>query len=80
VPKAMVGRLYAGGGALDVACALLAMRDGRLPPTVNLERPIGDGPLDFVTGESRLARLDSVLVNARGHGGFNSALVLRRIN
>lgn len=77
-PKTMVGRLYAGGGALDVAAALLSMRDGLLPPTINLDTPAEGCELDFVTGEARQAKVETVLVNARGFGGFNSALVLRR--
>jgi minimal PKS chain-length factor (CLF/KS beta) len=78
-PKSMVGRLYAGGASLDVASALLAMRDGVVPPTVNLDDP-GDGfELDFVTGSARRASLGTVLVVARGYGGFNAALVLRRV-
>jgi 3-oxoacyl-(acyl-carrier-protein) synthase len=77
-PKAAVGRLYAGGAALDVAAALLAMRDGRLPPTINLDEPADGCDLSFVTGSAREAELGTVLVNARGFGGFNGALVLRR--
>jgi 3-oxoacyl-(acyl-carrier-protein) synthase len=77
-PKSMVGRLYAGGASLEVAGALLAMRDGRLPPTRGLDEPADGCDLAFVTGEAREARLGTVLVNARGFGGFNGALVLRR--
>jgi 3-oxoacyl-(acyl-carrier-protein) synthase len=77
-PKTMVGRLYAGGAALDVAAAVLAMRDGVLPPTINLEEPAAGFDLDFVVGQAREATLDTVLVNARGFGGYNAALVLRR--
>jgi 3-oxoacyl-(acyl-carrier-protein) synthase len=77
-PKAMVGRLYAGGAALDVAAALLAMRDGVIPPTVNLDDPADGCDLNFVTGSPLEAEVNTVLVNARGYGGFNSALVLRR--
>jgi 3-oxoacyl-(acyl-carrier-protein) synthase len=77
-PKSMVGRLYAGGAPLDVAAALLAMRDGVLPPTINLDEPAAGCDLDFVTGEKRAAQLDTILVNARGFGGFNSALLLGR--
>ena len=76
-PKSMVGRLYGGGAPLDVASAVLAMRDGVLPPTINLDSPAEGLDLDFVT-EPREAELRTVLVNARGFGGFNSALVLRR--
>jgi act minimal PKS chain-length factor (CLF/KS beta) len=77
-PKTMVGRLYAGGAALDVAAALLAMRDGVLPPTINLDTPAQGCELAFVTGGARDTELDTVLVNSRGFGGFNGALVLRR--
>jgi act minimal PKS chain-length factor (CLF/KS beta) len=77
-PKTMTGRLYAGSGALDVAAATLAIRDGVLPPTINLTRPAKGCNLNFVTGEAQQAEVGTVLVNARGFGGFNSALVLRR--
>jgi minimal PKS chain-length factor (CLF/KS beta) len=79
-PKSGVGRLYAGGASLDAAAALLCMRDGTLPPIVNLDQPAEGFELDFVTGSERPAELATILVNARGFGGFNSALVLRRMS
>lgn len=78
--KATVGRLCAGGAALDVASALLAIRDGVLPPLLNLERRAEGCELNFVTGGERPAQLDTILINARGYGGFNSALVVRRFS
>jgi len=77
-PKSMVGRLYAGGASLDVAAAVLAMRDGVIPPTINLDDPADGNDLDFVSSV-RKAQLGTVLVIARGYGGFNAALVLRRV-
>jgi len=77
-PKTMVGRLYAGGASLDVAAAVLAMRDGVVPPTINLDQPAEGCDLQFVT-ERRAAELATVLVLARGYGGFNAAMVLRRV-
>ena len=77
-PKTMVGRLYAGGASLDAAAALLAMRDGVIPPTINLDEPAEGCELNFVTGSAQEADVRTVLINARGYGGFNSALVLRR--
>ena len=77
-PSPASGRLYAGGAALDVAAALLSMRDGVIPPTVNLDDPAEGCDLAFVTGEAREAHVRTALVLARGHGGFNGALVLRR--
>ena len=78
VPKTMVGRLYAGGASLDVATALMSMRDGVIPPTINLDEPADGCDLNFVTGSAQKADLNTVLVAARGYGGFNGALVLRR--
>ena len=75
-PKTMTGRLYAGAGSLDVAAALLAIRDGRIPPTVNVVPEPAYG-LDLVVGGPREAAVRTALVVARGHGGFNSALVVR---
>ena len=77
-PKSGVGRLYAGGASLDVAAAVMAMRDGVIPPTINLDQPAEGVDLDLVTGSARKADVETVLVNARGYGGFNGALVLRR--
>ncbi|MEU8120488.1 ketosynthase chain-length factor [Spirillospora sp. NPDC049024] len=74
-PKAMTGRMSAGGAAVDVATCLLAMRDGLIPPTADV-RPDPSYGLDLVTGRPRPARIDHALVLARGEGGFNSALVL----
>nr|BAA82310.1 Polyketide synthase [Actinomadura verrucosospora subsp. neohibisca] len=76
-PKSMTGRLYAGGAALDVATALLAMRDSAIPPTAGVT-DVPDGyALDLVRGDPVPAALRGVLVLARGYGGFNAALVLR---
>ncbi|MET8690720.1 ketosynthase chain-length factor [Streptomyces sp. NPDC004732] len=76
-PKTMVGRLLSGAASLDVATALLALRDGVIPPTVNVT-PDPAHRLDLVTGGARAARLENALVLARGYGGFNSALVVSR--
>jgi act minimal PKS chain-length factor (CLF/KS beta) len=76
-PKTMTGRLCSGAAALDLVAALLSIRDGVIPATVNVT-PLPDYELDLVRGSSRQARVDAALVLARGHGGFNSAMVLRR--
>jgi minimal PKS chain-length factor (CLF/KS beta) len=74
-PKTMTGRLSSGGAALDVATALLAMRHGRIPPTAGVTDPVSEYELDLVT-ETRALPLSVALVVARGHGGFNAAMVL----
>ena len=76
-PKTMTGRLYGGGAPLDVAAAVFAMRDGVLPPTINVDSPAEGCDLAFVT-EAKEGPVGTVLVNARGFGGFNSSIVLRK--
>jgi act minimal PKS chain-length factor (CLF/KS beta) len=76
-PKTMTGRLYSGGAVLDVAAGLLAIRDGVIPPTANVERAEPRYRMDLVTS-ARPGPVRNVLVVARGYHGFNSALVLTR--
>ncbi|MGY3679811.1 ketosynthase chain-length factor [Streptomyces sp. TE33382] len=75
-PKTMTGRLYSGAAPLDVAAACLAIRDGLIPPTIHSSLS-GRYEIDLVTGAPRTAPVRTALVLARGHGGFNSAVVLR---
>ncbi|MFJ5927758.1 ketosynthase chain-length factor [Kitasatospora sp. NPDC092948] len=75
-PKTMTGRLYSGAAPLDVAAALLSIRDGVIPPTVHTE-PAERYGLDLVVGAPREAAVRTALVIARGYGGFNSAVVVR---
>ena len=77
-PKALVGRLYAGGGPLDVVAALLAIRDDVIPATTGTADVPAEYELDLVTGGSRATRVGSALVLARGRWGFNSAMVVRK--
>nr|AHA81978.1 Arm8 [uncultured bacterium] len=80
VPKTMTGRLSAGGAALDLATALLTLRHGEIPPTVNVSRQVPEYQLDLVT-QPRRKPVAAALVVARGHGGFNAAMVVtRRLN
>ncbi|QTE01572.1 ketosynthase chain-length factor [Streptomyces cyanogenus] len=75
-PKTMTGRLYSGAAPVDVVTAVLAMREGLIPPTVNVSlSPEYD--IDLVTAQPRTARVRNALVVARGYGGFNSAMVVR---
>lgn len=75
-PKTMTGRMYAGAGAVDVATALLAIRDGVIPPTTNI-RPAEKYPIEIVVGDAFRAPVRTAVVIARGHGGFNSVVVVR---
>ncbi|MEU9032538.1 ketosynthase chain-length factor [Streptomyces sp. NPDC048383] len=78
-PKTMTGRLNAGGAPVDVVSAVLAMREGLIPPTTNVElSPAHD--LDLVASRPRTASVRTAVVLARGRGGFNSAVVVRAVD
>lgn len=76
-PKTMTGRLLSGAAPLDLVTALLSIQHGLIPPTTNTtQAPEYD--LDLVLNEPRTTQVDAALVVARGYGGFNSAMVVRR--
>jgi 3-oxoacyl-[acyl-carrier-protein] synthase II len=76
-PKSMVGHLIGAAGALSVMVCLLAMRDGVLPPTANLQTPDPECDLDYVPLHARPATVRLAAANAFGFGGQNCVVVLR---
>ncbi|AEP12315.1 MULTISPECIES: beta-ketoacyl-ACP synthase II [Chloracidobacterium] len=74
--KSMTGHLLGAAGALEAVVAVLALRDGRIPPTINLDEPEFD--LDCVPCKAREMSLDYAMSNAFGFGGVNVSLVFRR--
>jgi act minimal PKS chain-length factor (CLF/KS beta) len=78
-PKALTGRLYSGGGPVDLVAAALSIRDGIIPPTAGtVEVPV-DYQMDLVREHPRAARVSAALVLARGRWGFNSAVIIRTV-
>jgi len=76
--KSVTGHLLGAAGGVEAIFSLLAIRDGVIPPTINLEHP-GEGcDLDFVPKTARQAKLNVVISNSFGFGGTNASLVLRR--
>jgi 3-oxoacyl-[acyl-carrier-protein] synthase II len=78
-PKSMAGHLIAAAGSLSALACVLAMRDGQVPPTTNLETPDPECDLDYVPLTARRAEVRTALVNAFGFGGHNCVLVLRAL-
>ena len=76
--KSMVGQTYSVGGLFGVASALLAMQEGVVPPTINLDNPDEECDLDYVAGRSRLNDIQTALCVAISFGGTHSAVVLRQ--
>jgi len=77
--KSMTGHLLGAAGGVEAIFCVLGMRDGIVPPTINLDEP-GEGcDLDFVPNTARQARFDIALSNSFGFGGTNGTLAFRRI-
>ena len=77
-PKSMVGHLIAAAGSLAGMVCLLAMRDGVLPPTINLTNPDPECDLDHVALTARDAEPTTAIANAFGFGGQNCVVAFRR--
>ena len=74
--KSMIGHTLSAAGAIEAVFSLLAMRDGKLPPTINYETPDPVIDLDVVPNVAREAKVERVLSNSFGFGGQNVCLVL----
>jgi 3-oxoacyl-[acyl-carrier-protein] synthase II len=74
--KSMIGHSLSAAGALEAAFSLLAIRDQRLPPTINHDEPDPAITLDVVPNVARDAKVAAVLSNSFGFGGQNVCLVL----
>jgi 3-oxoacyl-[acyl-carrier-protein] synthase II len=78
--KSMMGHLIAAAGSVEAIVCLLAIRDGVLPPTINLDTPGPDCDLDYIPHVARRQAVDVALTNSFGFGGQNIALILRRFS
>jgi 3-oxoacyl-[acyl-carrier-protein] synthase II len=76
--KSMIGHPQGASGAAGVAVCLLAMRDGQVPPTINLEVSDPDCDLDYVPHTARPLAIEAAVANCIAFGSKNSALCLRR--
>ena len=74
--KGVLGHPFGASGAFQVATACLAIREGIIPPTHNLDEPAPGCDLDYVPGQARSAELRHVLVTSYGYGGVNAYLLL----
>jgi len=76
--KSSVGHLLGASGAVEMLACLLSIRDGIIPPTLNLENKDPECDLDCVSLHSRESRVDVVVNNSFGFGGHNAVVVARR--
>ena len=76
--KSMTGHLLGGAGGLEAGISVLALRDQKLPPTINYAHPDPACDLDYVPNRARSADVEYALSNSFGFGGTNAALLFKR--
>ncbi len=77
--KSMTGHLLGGAGAIEAAACTLALLNGVVPPTINLENQDPECDLDYVPNTAREIDLQVVMSNSFGFGGHNATLVIRKV-
>jgi 3-oxoacyl-[acyl-carrier-protein] synthase II len=77
--KGLYGHPLGASGAIEAAITCLALKEGWLPPTANLEDADPESQLDLIAGEGRTARPGAALSNSYGFGGINATLAFRRV-
>lgn len=76
--KSAVGHLLGAAGAVEGIFSVLAIRDGIAPPTLNLDAPSRESPIDRVAKVAQERRIDVALSNSFGFGGTNASIVFRK--
>jgi 3-oxoacyl-[acyl-carrier-protein] synthase II len=78
--KSSIGHLLGAAGAVEAIFCVLAMRDQVAPPTINLDNPSVETPIDLAPKAAVQRKIDIALSNSFGFGGTNASLVLRSVD
>ncbi|MBD1383041.1 beta-ketoacyl-ACP synthase II [Metabacillus arenae] len=76
--KSMTGHLLGAAGGVEAIFSILAIKEGIIPPTINLETPDPDCDLDYVPNEARKQNINTALSNSLGFGGHNATIVFKK--
>jgi 3-oxoacyl-[acyl-carrier-protein] synthase II len=76
--KSMIGHLLGAAAAVELIFCVLAIRDRKLPPTINYENPDPECDLDYVPNQAQACDVDIALSNAFGFGGHNCSIIVKR--
>lgn len=76
--KSMTGHLLGGAGGIEAVASIMAIKEGWIPPTINLEHPDPECDLDYVPHQARQQVVDAVLSNSFGFGGHNVTLAFQK--
>ncbi len=78
--KSMTGHLLGAAGAVEAIFCTLAIRDGVVPPTINLDNPVDEvGDFDLVPNKAKKRKVDVAISNSFGFGGTNASLILKKV-
>ncbi|MFS0874353.1 beta-ketoacyl-ACP synthase II [Solibacillus isronensis] len=77
--KSMTGHLLGAAGGIEAIFTVLALKEGILPPTMNLHDPDPECDLDYVPNAARKAEVEYALSNSLGFGGHNACLLFKKI-
>src|ERR1700722_12908009 len=77
--KSSIGHLLGAAGAVEAAFTVLALRDQIAPPTINLDNPSVETPLDLVPHKAKPMKIDVALSNSFGFGGTNASIVFAKV-
>src|SRR3954447_3839086 len=77
--KSMMGHCFGAAGAIEAMMCVLALHEGKLPPTINYEHPDPVCDLNYVPNEAREAQVEVALSNAMGLGGHNACVLVGRV-
>jgi 3-oxoacyl-[acyl-carrier-protein] synthase II len=78
--KSCIGHLLGAAGAVEAIFSILAIQNGIVPPTINLDNPSVETPIDLVPHKARERNVDVALSNSFGFGGTNASLIFSRYN
>jgi 3-oxoacyl-[acyl-carrier-protein] synthase II len=78
--KSAIGHLLGAAGAVEAIFSILAMRDGIIPPTINLDNPSVETAIDLVPKQAKRKEINVALSNSFGFGGTNASIILRRVS
>ncbi|KDE24136.1 beta-ketoacyl-ACP synthase II [Bacillus subtilis] len=76
--KSMTGHLLGAAGGIEAIFSILAIKEGVIPPTINIQTPDEECDLDYVPDEARRQELKYVLSNSLGFGGHNATLIFKK--
>jgi len=76
--KSCIGHLLGAAGAVEAIFSILAIRDNVAPPTINLDNPSVETPIDLVPRQARKREINTALSNSFGFGGTNASVIFRR--